>query len=187
MLSPGSICRKPAQQARTAAKIIRLKTNYKQWQHEKRKGAKNKDIIRMGKIGKCPWCPPSTKPVLLINGGCPTHQDIGEKKAPTVKEILTVAPKKKAKPIKKVATKTAKINQEYSKLKKQYMAVHPNCEAMVLCSGVKATEIHHKAGRGKNMLNTDTWMATCHRCHRWIHDNDAEAREKRFLLSKHKK
>lgn len=44
-----------------------------------------------------------------------------------------------------------------------------------------STDIHHKAKRGKNYLNTDTWMAVCRTAHQRIHANPSWAREKGYL------
>ncbi len=58
----------------------------------------------------------------------------------------------------------------------------PNCE---VC-GCPATDIHHKAKRGKNLYNMETFMATCRLCHNKIHDNPAWARELGYLIYDHK-
>ena len=48
----------------------------------------------------------------------------------------------------------------------------------------KAVDIHHKRGRhGKNYLDVKTWMAVSRSGHQWIHENDAEARVKGWLLT----
>lgn len=66
---------------------------------------------------------------------------------------------------------------EYSKIRTAFLIVYPNCQAkLVGCTG-KASDIHHKDGRGENHLNTCTWLSVCRKCHRWIEENPIEAKE----------
>ena len=44
-----------------------------------------------------------------------------------------------------------------------------------------ATEVHHKAGRGKNLNNVATWMAVCRPHHEKIHRNPSWARAHNYL------
>lgn len=48
--------------------------------------------------------------------------------------------------------------------------------------GEAATDIHHKARRGKNLNNTETWMPVCRLCHARLHDNPKWARENGYLI-----
>jgi hypothetical protein len=49
------------------------------------------------------------------------------------------------------------------------------------CTG-RSEDVHHKAGRtGTNYLDEETWLATCRRCHDWIHEHPNKAREKGLL------
>ncbi len=86
-------------------------------------------------------------------------------------------------PLKRISNKQAAALRIYSKLRKQYLREHPYCE-VALASGIKlkATDIHHKAGRGPNLNNVDTWMAVCRDCHREIHENPSWARSKGYLI-----
>lgn len=43
-------------------------------------------------------------------------------------------------------------------------------------------EIHHRARRGKNYLNENTWLACSSWAHRWIHDHPKEARALGLLV-----
>jgi hypothetical protein len=54
----------------------------------------------------------------------------------------------------------------------------PVCE---VCMKANATDVHHKAGRGKNYLEVGTWLSTCRPCHDKIHKEPSWAREKGFL------
>ena len=68
------------------------------------------------------------------------------------------------------------VMNEYEKKRIAFFALHPTCQAKLTnCTGM-ATDIHHKAGRGENHNNINTWMAVCRSCHQWIeeHPNDAK-------------
>jgi len=69
---------------------------------------------------------------------------------------------------------------KYSKLRTAFLVVHPNCQAKLIgCTG-KATDVHHKVGRGENHLKISTWLAVCRTCHIWITENSKEAIELGF-------
>jgi 5-methylcytosine-specific restriction endonuclease McrA len=70
----------------------------------------------------------------------------------------------------------------YKVARELYLNKHPNCE---VCGNV-AMDIHHKAKRGKNLSNMETFMAVCRICHNRIHDNPAWARENNYLIYDHK-
>lgn len=66
---------------------------------------------------------------------------------------------------------------EYSKRRTAFLVIHNQCQAkLVGCTG-KATDVHHKAGRGDNHLKISTWLAVCRTCHRWIEENPDAAKE----------
>lgn len=110
-------------------------------------------------------------------------------------------PKKKPKPIRKVAKKRVKLNSEYSKLRKNFLNSHPFCQWFILelghsweyamgefnylrDSGIypESTEIHHRKGRGKFLLDTSTWMAVGPEGHRRIHATPEESYAKSYML-----
>ena len=88
-------------------------------------------------------------------------------------------------PLKRVSSKRAKALREYSKLRKDYLAAHPYCEATIRMQGLDeadmisrqghygrgaivplATEIHHVAKRyGSRLNDTSKWLAVS----RWMH------------------
>ena len=90
-------------------------------------------------------------------------------------------------------------SKEYSKLRKEFLAQRPICEAHMFVFPAdghyttdfehmiyteSSTDVHHTAGRHKgNYLNRDTWLAVCRDCHDWIHKNPKQA-EEMGLLSK---
>lgn len=77
----------------------------------------------------------------------------------------------------RVSDKHRKELKEYSKNRRDYFMLHPFCE---VC-GEPATDIHHKARRGKNLNNTETWMSACRQCHIKIESNGKWARENGYL------
>lgn len=85
------------------------------------------------------------------------------------------------KPVKKVTEKRAKQNQEYAKLRKEYLEVYPVCE-VVECHN-KAKEIHHMAGReGDKLTDPDNFLAVCPSCHHKITVDSAWAIEQGYSI-----
>lgn len=91
-------------------------------------------------------------------------------------------PLKRKKPIRRVSLKRAKALKEYMILRQAFLMGHPSCEIARkdICKG-RAGEVHHVKGRGKNLNNPMTWLATCRPCHRWIHEHPGQARVLGFL------
>lgn len=78
------------------------------------------------------------------------------------------------KPINKAAPKRAAQNAEYTKLRREYLALYPVCEVEECHE--KSSEIHHQAGReGERLLDTNFFMAVCrkHHAHFTEHSKDA--------------
>jgi hypothetical protein len=72
------------------------------------------------------------------------------------------------------------VMDEYTKKRTAYLALHPNCQAkLVGCTG-KATDVHHKKGRGENHNNMSSWIAVCRECHTYIELNPLNAKELGF-------
>ena len=84
---------------------------------------------------------------------------------------------KRNKPMNRVSDKHRKELKEYSKIRYDYFMLNHFCE---IC-GEAATDIHHKARRGKNLNNTETWMPVCRPCHMRIESNGKWARENGYL------
>jgi 5-methylcytosine-specific restriction endonuclease McrA len=88
-------------------------------------------------------------------------------------------------PLRRVSKKRAKENRQYSVLSDEYLLENPLCEAgiVLMVNGIEsnckrcASEIHHKAKRGKNLNNVETWIPVCRPCHNWIENNKRIARE----------
>jgi hypothetical protein len=80
--------------------------------------------------------------------------------------------KKAAKPIRKIGKKMSALKREYMRLREAFLKEHPYCQYFQHFKETRhATEIHHKKGRGKFMLDTSTWMAVCRDAHEEIHFN----------------
>lgn len=113
---------------------------------------------------------------------------------------------KRRKPIRRVSLKRGKVNRQYMKLREEYLKEHPLCEWYLSYHGVKpdeivngcwytnlgfdmkylpiptATEIHHRKGRGRYLLDTSTWLAVSQAGHRYIHDHPKESYERGWML-----
>lgn len=93
--------------------------------------------------------------------------------------------KAKPKPIPTMSEKRKKDNKVYLTLNKVYLESHPVCEARLSACTGQSEEVHHKYSgkdRGKHYLDINTWLAVCGECHRYIHKNPKETREKKLLM-----
>ena len=84
-------------------------------------------------------------------------------------------------PLRRVSIKLAAGLKEYARLKKQWFAKNPLCKAKQACQSARTKDVHHMAGRGKNLNNVDTWLPVCRACHDWIHANARKARDLNLL------
>lgn len=85
-------------------------------------------------------------------------------------------------PLKPVSKKRKSELSVYSKLRRGFLTLIPNCQ---ICKTGSATDIHHRNGRFKERLNDqDYWMAVCRNCHNDIHHNPALAMERGYLLQR---
>lgn len=85
--------------------------------------------------------------------------------------------------MRRVSPKMAKLLREYSQLRAVFILAHPRCEAKVACTNGWTDEVHHKAGRGANLLRTETWLPCCRACHQWCHNHPKEARQLGFTVT----
>lgn len=51
----------------------------------------------------------------------------------------------------------------------------------------RATQVHHKRGRGRWLLDDKTFLAVCDGCHRHIHDNPAWAMQQGYMESRRRR
>lgn len=77
------------------------------------------------------------------------------------------AQSKVVKPVKKVSDKRNIQNQEYARLRDQYLEAYPACE-VVECNN-RSNQIHHMAGReNEKLTDINHFLAVCPDCHRKI-------------------
>ncbi len=88
--------------------------------------------------------------------------------------LRSKTPLKRSGGLRGASPKRAKQYREYDKVKKAYLALHPQCER---CKNKKATDIHHKAGRvGEWLCKYEFFAALCRECHDFVHVNGKESR-----------
>ncbi len=113
--------------------------------------------------------------------------------------LVNVPKKKKAKkPIRKVSKKRGPLNSQYMRLRDEFLKAHPVCQWWLDSRGLNedtmhgrsmnvaqmppSTEIHHKKGRGKYLLDTTTWMAVSNEGHKAIHADPKTSYAKGYML-----
>ncbi len=93
----------------------------------------------------------------------------------------------KKKPITKIKKVSAKRESEelvYKAKRIKFLKENPRC---AVYPHLESTQCHHSAGRnGSAYLDESTWYAVSFEGHNWIHNNDTEAREKGFLVTRSK-
>lgn len=72
----------------------------------------------------------------------------------------------------------------YERKRVAFLALHQYCQANLPGCGMTATDVHHKAGRGENHNNMDTWLAVCRSCHNWIEEHPDKAKTLGFSQSR---
>lgn len=91
-------------------------------------------------------------------------------------------------PLRKVSKKYAKELATYRSLKKFILGKRMYCEmpSRTGCPSClnRATQIHHKFGRGKNLNSVIYWLAVCDSCHKYIEEHKNEARKMGLILYK---
>lgn len=102
-----------------------------------------------------------------------TLQEIRSSKKPT---------SKRQKRIRRVSIKKAADLKEYYALRSRFLANVDLCE---VCHTDRPVEIHHRRGRvGPLLTDLRHLLATCHRCHQWLHENIEEARTLGYICEK---
>lgn len=72
-------------------------------------------------------------------------------------------------------------DDEWGAVRLEKLRRHPRCE---VCN-VRATEVHHKAGRlGPLLTELSNLLSVCRECHARIHANPAWAYERGYLLKR---
>lgn len=93
-------------------------------------------------------------------------------------------PKKSPKPIKPKADKQDPLDKLYSIMRKDFLSLHPGCQARLQGCSLQSTDVHHKKGRGLHYLDKLTWLSVCRSCHTWIELHPKEAKELNFSLNR---
>ncbi len=102
-----------------------------------------------------------------------TLQEIRSSKKPT---------SKRQKRIRRVSVKKAADLKEYYAMRARFLANVDLCE---ICHTDRPVEIHHRRGRvGPLLTDLRHLLATCHRCHQWLHENVEEARTLGYICEK---
>jgi hypothetical protein len=88
--------------------------------------------------------------------------------------------------VNKISDNQKEILAEYKKVRAVFLTAHPFCAAKLEGCKIKATEIHHKAGKASNELYLDTslFLEVCSSCHRIIEKNPAFAKQNGFSVSR---
>ena len=84
----------------------------------------------------------------------------------------------------KKSSKQDKLDALYSVLRETYLKANPFCKARLVGCQINATDVHHKAGRGRFMLDQSTFLAVCRICHGQIEENPVMAKEMGFSESR---
>jgi hypothetical protein len=92
---------------------------------------------------------------------------------------------KPRKAMRKVSAKQAKINVEYTKLRKVYLTENPRCQ-WPGCNA-EATDIHHRGKRGKNTNVVELFMACCRPHHEEIEAHKGMARANGYIIDSYDK
>jgi hypothetical protein len=82
--------------------------------------------------------------------------------------------------------RSEKQNREYRKIRKVFLEENPQCQCVIhehQCRH-RATQIHHKRGRGKDLCNTEFFMGVCGACHEYIERNRSWSKEKGYLINR---
>lgn len=118
----------------------------------------------------------------VFGGGyCKYHQWMRKAPAPLRRQTTV---------IKKISKGLRKKVAEYSALRKDFLEQFPFCMAKIWVSLQSvgcthlATDIHHRKGRGKYLLDVETWLPVCRNCHRWIEEHPKEAKQAGFSKSR---
>ena len=106
--------------------------------------------------------------------GCKSEQYIWKKqgrdrycKPCRFKHIATTKPVKfkKPQPIKKVSAKMSAQLTVFTQVRRVFMEKHSMFEARLPGCNIHSTDVHHKKGRGKHLLDTTPWLSVCRSCH----------------------
>jgi hypothetical protein len=84
----------------------------------------------------------------------------------------------------KKSSKIEKLDALYRVLREAFLKKNPFCKARLSGCQINATDIHHKVGRGKFMLDETTFLSVCRICHNQIEENPVMAKAMGFSESR---
>lgn len=79
--------------------------------------------------------------------------------------------KKQLSPAPKKSLKQAALDRIYNSEVAIFKKENPLCMAKLIGCTKVTTDVHHRSGRGVNLMNQDTWLPSCRRCHHQIEMN----------------
>lgn len=85
--------------------------------------------------------------------------------------------------IKPMSKNLSKEREKYRKLRLEFLEKPDNMFCAVY-PHLRADQIHHTRGRGKNLNKVETWLAVSDPGHKWIEENPKLARERGFTKSR---
>lgn len=88
----------------------------------------------------------------------------------------------RSKSIKKVSDKRKIQNETYGQLRRIFLNKPENRICPI--TGTPTTDVHHKKGRGKYLLDTSTWIALSREGHRKVEENPTWAYENGYSLKR---
>lgn len=71
------------------------------------------------------------------------------------------------------------VMKQYLKLRNLFLCRNNICQ---VCNESEPTQVHHTKGRGKFLMDTESWLAVCFFCHEKIHAQPKWARENNYLI-----
>jgi hypothetical protein len=83
--------------------------------------------------------------------------------------------------LRKATPQMEKLRRQWHKLRDAFLLQNPMCQCCKVC---KATEVHHRRGRGPFLLTVETFMSTCWACHKLIHEQPAWSEAKGYMVSR---
>lgn len=86
--------------------------------------------------------------------------------------------KRSVKSIRSISTRLAKLRRLYNQRVALFLAKHKWCAVF---PKLRSTQVHHKKGRGRYLLDESTWLPTSTRGHDRIHRNPKWALENGFM------
>lgn len=78
--------------------------------------------------------------------------------------------------MKKISEKLSEELYLYGIMRLRFLGVFNKCQASLRWCQFKASQVHHKKGRGLYLLDLHTWLAVCPSCHQRIELNPAWAK-----------